>query len=179
MKYTICTCTSFWFVAVRLTVDDAKELRLSGNCERHTILCANKNANKCGRYSNTLLVSLNNRIYFREHQPGYGDSACLEVSDRIRAMALSSFNFVVPEPQTQASKAVIIPLNPISLPGSVDDSSTELSPVRAIDLVQTFLNGSLSPQPHPRISLALPEDIERTAGMPPSFCGPKVEIGNL
>ncbi|KAH8984046.1 hypothetical protein EDB92DRAFT_2036814 [Lactarius akahatsu] len=51
-------------------------------------------------YSNTLLVSLNNRIYFREHKPpGHGDSAFLTVTDGVRATALSSSRFAVPEPQ--------------------------------------------------------------------------------
>ncbi|KAH8998283.1 hypothetical protein EDB86DRAFT_829281 [Lactarius hatsudake] len=51
-------------------------------------------------YSNTLLVSFNNRIYFREHKlPGHGDSAFLTVTDGVRATALSSPRFAVPEPQ--------------------------------------------------------------------------------
>ncbi|KAH9019124.1 hypothetical protein EDB85DRAFT_583913 [Lactarius pseudohatsudake] len=51
-------------------------------------------------YSNTLLVSINNRIYFREHKPpGHGDSAFLMVTDGVRATALSSPRFAVPEPQ--------------------------------------------------------------------------------
>ncbi|KAI9457790.1 hypothetical protein BJY52DRAFT_455361 [Lactarius psammicola] len=51
-------------------------------------------------YSNTLLVSLNNRIYFREHQlPEHGNSASLMVSDGVRATALSLPRFAVPEPQ--------------------------------------------------------------------------------
>ncbi|KAH9057066.1 hypothetical protein EDB83DRAFT_2316043 [Lactarius deliciosus] len=51
-------------------------------------------------YSNTLLVSLNNRIYFREHHlPEHGDSASLAVSDGVRATALSSPRFAIPEPQ--------------------------------------------------------------------------------
>ncbi|KAH8998281.1 hypothetical protein EDB86DRAFT_828495 [Lactarius hatsudake] len=49
-------------------------------------------------YSNTLLVSLNNRIYFREHKPpGHGDSAFLTVADGVRATALSSPRFAVLE----------------------------------------------------------------------------------
>ncbi|KAH9170410.1 hypothetical protein EDB89DRAFT_1302700 [Lactarius sanguifluus] len=55
-------------------------------------------------YSNTLLVSLNNRIYFREHKPpGHGDSACLTVSDRVRATVLSSgsLRFAIPESQSR------------------------------------------------------------------------------
>ncbi|KAH9041362.1 hypothetical protein EDB85DRAFT_2286330 [Lactarius pseudohatsudake] len=42
-------------------------------------------------YSNTLLVSLNNRIYFREHQSsGRGNNAGLSVSKKIRATAVTS-----------------------------------------------------------------------------------------
>ncbi|KAH8981153.1 hypothetical protein EDB92DRAFT_1953369 [Lactarius akahatsu] len=51
-------------------------------------------------YSNTLLVSLNNRIYFREHLlPEHGDSPHPMISDRVRATALSSLHFAVPEPR--------------------------------------------------------------------------------
>jgi hypothetical protein len=135
MRYIICTCAYFWFIAVCLTVDDAKELRLSENCEQYIMLSASRNANKCARYSNTLLVSLNNRIYFREHQPpGNGDCTCLAVSDRVRAPEMSSPNFAIPEPQTQASKDsdVIFPLDPVSQIGNLNHSTTDLSPVRAI-----------------------------------------------
>ncbi|KAI9445945.1 hypothetical protein H4582DRAFT_517254 [Lactarius indigo] len=51
-------------------------------------------------YSNTLLASLNNRIYFREHKPpGQGDSAYLTVSDRVNTSDLSPLCFEVPESQ--------------------------------------------------------------------------------
>ncbi|KAH9032050.1 hypothetical protein EDB85DRAFT_2238161 [Lactarius pseudohatsudake] len=51
-------------------------------------------------YSNTLLVSLNNRIYFRDHQaPEHSDNACITVSVRVHATARSSISFAVPEPQ--------------------------------------------------------------------------------
>ncbi|KAH9066146.1 hypothetical protein EDB87DRAFT_1589120 [Lactarius vividus] len=51
-------------------------------------------------YSNTLLVSLNNRIYFREHlSPEHGDSPHPMISDRVRPTALSSLNFAVLEPR--------------------------------------------------------------------------------
>ncbi|KAN0128015.1 hypothetical protein V8E53_014192 [Lactarius tabidus] len=113
-------------------------------------------------YSNTLLVSLNNRIYFREHQPpGNGDCTCVAVSDRVHAPAISSLNFAVTEPQLQASKGVIFPPNSISQPGDLDYSSTDSSPT------------------HLRISITLPEDLEWTAGKSPHFCGPKDEIGSL
>ena len=186
MKYILCSCTFFWFVAVCLTVDDTKELRLSENCKRRLILCASRSADECGRYSNTLLVNLNNRIYFREHDPpGLGDSACLTVSNRIRAMALSSLNLrVVPEPQTQAPKGVIFPLNPLSQPGSLDyTSSTDLSQVRAFYLTPMnvqFLNSLVSVQPNPtsRISLTPPQDLEWRTGTSPLFCGSQEEIGS-
>ena len=98
-------------------------------------------------------------------------------------MALSSLSLrvVVPEPQTQASKGIIFPLNPISQPGSLDYSSTDLSPVCAIYLTPTFLNGLASAQPSPtsRISLTPPQDLEWTAGTGPHFCGSQEEIGSL
>ncbi|KAH9070989.1 hypothetical protein EDB83DRAFT_2517557 [Lactarius deliciosus] len=55
-------------------------------------------------YSNTLLVSLNNRIYFREHKPPeHGVSAFNTVTDGVRATALSSPRFAVPGPQLRTS----------------------------------------------------------------------------
>jgi hypothetical protein len=114
------------------TADEAKELRLSGNCERHIVTCMNKNSDKCARYSNTLLVSLNNRIYFREHQPPkVGDSASPPISYRVRTAALSSLNFAVPEPQTQVSRASFSHVNPFPDLETLDHGSTELSLVCA------------------------------------------------
>jgi hypothetical protein len=47
-------------------------------------------------------------------------------------------------------------------------------------LIPTFLNGSVSLQPHHRISLTLPEDLERTlGGTSPHFYDRKDEIGGL
>jgi hypothetical protein len=105
------TCTFFWLAAVRITADIAKELSFSGNCERHIIPSVSQNADKRVRYSNTLLVSLNNRIYFREHQPpGHGDSIQIQVSDR-QATALSSLNFAESESQPQSPNGVVLPLH--------------------------------------------------------------------
>ena len=88
------------------------------------MLRASQNSYKRVRYSNTLLVSLNNRIYFREHRlPEHGYSACLDVSDRVRALAVSSISFAGPELQTQASKGVTLPLDPIYRPGNFDHST--------------------------------------------------------
>ncbi|KAI9439542.1 hypothetical protein H4582DRAFT_2074904 [Lactarius indigo] len=51
-------------------------------------------------YSNTLLVSLNNRIYFRDHQaPELGDSVFITLPNRVRATTQSTLRFAVPEPQ--------------------------------------------------------------------------------
>ncbi|KAH8976769.1 hypothetical protein EDB86DRAFT_3250964 [Lactarius hatsudake] len=55
-------------------------------------------------YSNTLLVTLNNRIYFRDHRPPeHGDSARVTFSGRVRATALTSLSFVRADLQSQAS----------------------------------------------------------------------------
>ncbi|KAH9048678.1 hypothetical protein EDB83DRAFT_2522958 [Lactarius deliciosus] len=81
-------------------------------------------------YSNTLLVSLNNRIYFREHLlPKHGDSPDPMISDRVRATSLSSLHFVVPEPRPQTPT---IDNYSASRPGNLDnskgdDTSTENS----------------------------------------------------
>ncbi|KAH8984017.1 hypothetical protein EDB92DRAFT_1951079 [Lactarius akahatsu] len=89
-------------------------------------------------YSNTLLVSLNNRIYFREHKPpGHGDSACLTVSDRVRATALSSGSLrfaSLPESQSRTPTGDNSPLCTISAQtvelgeGKGDDTSIRWSP---------------------------------------------------
>ncbi|KAN0128020.1 hypothetical protein V8E53_014197, partial [Lactarius tabidus] len=88
-------------------------------------------------YSNTLLVSLNNRIYFREHQtPGHDNSTCLAVSDRVRTMTLSPLSCVVPEPQSRASNGVISHF--ILDCNKGDDASTDLSLVCVIYLIPAF-----------------------------------------
>ncbi|KAH9171429.1 hypothetical protein EDB89DRAFT_2243421 [Lactarius sanguifluus] len=83
---------------------------------------------KCVRYSNTLLVSLNNRIYFREHQPPeHGDSTSLTVSDGVRATALSSLRFAVTEPQSRTPTSDNFQLYTIAQivnKGIGDDTST-------------------------------------------------------
>ena len=123
-------------------------------------------------------MSLNNRIYLREHQPSeYGDSATITVSNQVRATAPSSLIFAVPELQTQAPKGVIFPVYPISRSVNLDYSSTDLSPVRAIYLIPPFLNDSVYLQPHPNISLTPPEDLEWTAGASLHLNGRKDEIG--
>ncbi|KAI9445946.1 hypothetical protein H4582DRAFT_2069310 [Lactarius indigo] len=71
-------------------------------------------------YSNTLLVSLNNRIYFRDRQsPGHGNDAVLPVSKRLHTMSPGS---IVPEPQPRASMGVILPLYSIYRPGDLGSS---------------------------------------------------------
>ncbi|KAI9467407.1 hypothetical protein BJY52DRAFT_1182849 [Lactarius psammicola] len=82
-------------------------------------------------YSNTLLVSLNNRIYFRDHKPpGYGDSTYPTVSDGVRATAPSSLHFAVPEPQPQTPTDDNLQLYTIAQTveldeGKGDDTSTD------------------------------------------------------
>ncbi|KAI9445944.1 hypothetical protein H4582DRAFT_2069308 [Lactarius indigo] len=83
-------------------------------------------------YSNTLLVSLNNRIYFREHElPGHGDCAYLTVSDRVRAAVPTPPFFAVHEPRLQESKVSCDSSYPIPmfLTDSVSLSSHTISNV--------------------------------------------------
>ena len=129
----MCTRTFFGSVAVCLMVDVTKELRSSGKCERFFMPCASQNSYKLVRYSNTLLVSLNNRIYFREHRlPEHAYSTCLAVSDRVRALAVSSISFAVPESQTHAQKGVILPLDPISRPGNFDHNTSNVTRTESV-----------------------------------------------
>ncbi|KAH9177724.1 hypothetical protein EDB89DRAFT_1432777 [Lactarius sanguifluus] len=66
-------------------------------------------------YSNTLLVTLNNRIYFRDHRPPeHGDSARVTFSERVRATAMTSLSFVGADPQSQASTGDSFKLGAIS-----------------------------------------------------------------
>ncbi|KAH9019180.1 hypothetical protein EDB85DRAFT_2009461, partial [Lactarius pseudohatsudake] len=54
-------------------------------------------------YSNTLLVSLNNRIYFRDRQSSErGDNASILDSDQLRATTVTSLHFVGTGPRSQA-----------------------------------------------------------------------------
>ncbi|KAH9066191.1 hypothetical protein EDB87DRAFT_1678942 [Lactarius vividus] len=84
-------------------------------------------------YSNTLLVSLNNRIYFRDNEPSeHGDNAFLTVTDRVRPTALSSPRFAVPEPQLRTPTGENSQLSTISQIVELDrgngDTSTNWSP---------------------------------------------------
>ena len=59
-------------------------------------LVANQIDDECLRYSNTLLVSLNNRIYFRDQAAGSSggaDSLRLTATSRVRASGLGSIPF--------------------------------------------------------------------------------------
>ncbi|KAH9030292.1 hypothetical protein EDB84DRAFT_1562589 [Lactarius hengduanensis] len=85
-------------------------------------------------YSNTLLVSLNNRIYFREHQSsGRGNSADLPVSKRVRVPAVTLPSFAVAKLPPQAQKGGTFPLyaitqRPVDLDISkCDATGTDLS----------------------------------------------------
>ncbi|KAI9450734.1 hypothetical protein BJY52DRAFT_1215391, partial [Lactarius psammicola] len=83
-------------------------------------------------------VSLNNRIYFRDHKPpGYGDSTYPTVSDGVRATAPSSLHFAVPEPQPQTPTDDNLQLYTIAQTveldeGKGDDTSTDQSPERGL-----------------------------------------------
>ncbi|KAH9071035.1 hypothetical protein EDB83DRAFT_2517615 [Lactarius deliciosus] len=86
-------------------------------------------------YSNTLLASLNNRIYFRDRRSSvHGISASLPVSKRVRAATITSpGSAAIPGPQPQESKGDIFPLYSISRPGDLDDdTSTDWSPQQRV-----------------------------------------------
>ncbi|KAI9467404.1 hypothetical protein BJY52DRAFT_1350084 [Lactarius psammicola] len=90
-------------------------------------------------YSNTLLVSLNNRIYFRDHKPpGHGDSAYLGVSERVHATTLSLPRFIVPEPQPRTPRGGNVQLcctisqTVETDEGKGDDTSTNISMERTL-----------------------------------------------
>ncbi|KAH9019673.1 hypothetical protein EDB85DRAFT_551918 [Lactarius pseudohatsudake] len=102
-------------------------------------------------YSNTLLVSLNNRIYLRDHQlPEYEGSASPPVPDRARATTETTLRFAIPEPQPRAL-GVIFPRSTIPRPMDLDngrgsDTSTNWSLVCPLSYrncypIPTFLNG--------------------------------------
>ncbi|KAH9175033.1 hypothetical protein EDB89DRAFT_2067183 [Lactarius sanguifluus] len=76
-------------------------------------------------YSNTLLVSLNNRIYLRDHQSHeHGDNTSSPAPDWARAIAETPLHFATPEPQPRALKndTVIFSHSIISQPVDLDDS---------------------------------------------------------
>ncbi|KAH8993948.1 hypothetical protein EDB92DRAFT_1944229 [Lactarius akahatsu] len=96
-------------------------------------------------YSNTLLVSLNNRIYFREHRSsGRGNNVGLSVFKKIHSTAVTPPCSAGPEPQSQASKGDTFPLYSIFQPASQDNSKSD----------DTSIDWSL---PHPGKCHILPE----------------------
>ncbi|KAH9066228.1 hypothetical protein EDB87DRAFT_697742 [Lactarius vividus] len=106
-------------------------------------------------YSNTLLASLNNRIYFRDRRSCVHDiSASLPASKRVRATTITSPGSAIPEPRPQDSKGDILPLYSVSRPGNLDHSQCD----------DTSTDCSLS---HPRKIITLPEDPEWVVGMSP------------
>ncbi|KAI9444140.1 hypothetical protein H4582DRAFT_2071717 [Lactarius indigo] len=120
-------------------------------------------------YSNTFLVSLNNRIYLRDHQsPEREDSACPPVPDRARAVTETPFHFVRPEPQPRILKKDIdifshsIISRPVDLNnGRGDDTGTDRSLT------------------HPRKCHLLPEDPEWMVAMSPHPYNRKDEVHGL
>ena len=58
-------------------------------------------ADESSRYSNTLLVSLNNRIYFRDHpfRGAHGNTACYVDSGPSIRSTITPINFAQPQPQ--------------------------------------------------------------------------------
>ena len=72
-------------------------------------LPVNHNADKRPRYSNTLLVSLNNRIYFRDRSGSSrgGDTTHSTVASRVCTTGISSVDFSSAERQSRSHVEVI------------------------------------------------------------------------
>ena len=88
-------------------------------------------------------MSLNNRIYFRDHQPSV--SSGLQLSDRVHATAATSLHFAGTRPESQGLTDISFQLSTIAqtvelAPGNGDDTSANefLVSVAAI----TFLLGN-------------------------------------
>ncbi|KAH9019671.1 hypothetical protein EDB85DRAFT_2153562 [Lactarius pseudohatsudake] len=115
-------------------------------------------------YSNTLLVSLNNRIYLRDRRsPEHGDNA---VPDGARAIAETPLHFATPEHQPRALKndIVIFFRSIISQLVDLDDNRS--------DGTSTALTG-------PWKCDLPPEDLEWTVGMLPHPYDRKDEVYRL
>ncbi|KAH9077833.1 hypothetical protein EDB83DRAFT_2548801 [Lactarius deliciosus] len=103
------------------------------------------------QYSNTLLVSLNNRIYLRDYpSPEYEGSASPPVPDGAHATTVTTLRFAIPEPQPRRALSVIFPRSTIPRPVDLDngrgnDTSTNWSLVGPFSCncypIPTFLNG--------------------------------------
>ena len=122
-----------------------KVLKLSGNCESHTLYTLRKISDECIRYSNTLLTSLNNRIYFRDHQSSR--NAGLMVSNRVLATAATTIHFAEMEmgsslqATTEASSQLCDNLKVELIQGKGDDTSVKVSAIYRH--IAHFLNGTL------------------------------------
>ncbi|KAH9064493.1 hypothetical protein EDB87DRAFT_1829200 [Lactarius vividus] len=75
-------------------------------------------------YSNTLLVSLNNRIYLRDYQSPEHEDHATPVPDRARAVTETSLGFAISEPQPRAL-GITFPRSIITR--SVGDTNTNWS----------------------------------------------------
>ena len=106
-----------------------KALRLSGNCGSHTSYTLKQVADECIRYSNTLLMSINNRIYFHDHQSSC--NAGRVVSDRVLAATATTIHFAETETglglqaPTEASSQLCDTLTVELVQGKGDDTSVE------------------------------------------------------
>ncbi|KAI9433049.1 hypothetical protein H4582DRAFT_2061377 [Lactarius indigo] len=87
-------------------------------------------------YSNTLLVSLNNRIYLRGHKSfehGGNTFPPVPVPDEARAATMTPHHFATPSPQPRALVGVISPRSitpwPVELDKSGNNTSTDYPPV--------------------------------------------------
>jgi hypothetical protein len=78
------------------------------------------------RYSNTLLMNLNNRIYLRDHQlPVYGNSGSPPSAVGARPSTMPPLEFSLPEPQLQAIINHTFPHFIISRPVDLDNGRSD------------------------------------------------------
>jgi hypothetical protein len=89
--YVFTYVSSFCYVSPLLTWK--KELGSLGKCNCDIECDMRVNADKDSRYANTLMVSLNNRIYFREHALSVVHSSSNHIVDSQHGLEVTSHHF--------------------------------------------------------------------------------------
>jgi hypothetical protein len=141
--YYTFTCVMTVYHVFAVADVRGKELGLLGNCDCDVVLEVRANADESSRYSNTLLVSLNNRIYFRDHpfRGAHGNTRCYVDSGRSFRATVTPLAFAHPRlhHHTQTSIGDNLKLDAVSGTATVD-----------IDIEKTTVVGD---SPNPRCAL--------------------------